>query len=248
MQVSDDLYLGNGQAIGYLGTTGGGNPSRQQGVGPLGRIAFRNIVPLAAAVNNIALAQHMTAATALTPTAGTGVTAGQAPDGSGSTVYSLDVARCVSLTSAADLSAITFTMVGFDEYGAQLTSALAGPNANTVVFPKAVKSVLSITPGTTDGANNVSVGTSDTFGLQWSVADAGYVLPRWAGALGLDTGTLITADTTSPATTTTGDVRGTYQPSTASDGVNRLIMWMHLSEAQVGYNSTRVGAIGVAQV
>lgn len=248
-QNNDDLYLGNAQAQPYLGATGGENPTRQAGVGPMGRIAYYNTVPLAAANNNIAANQHPTNGTALTLAAGAGVTAGVAPDDSRSTVYVLDVPRCVSLTSAANLSAGNYTLVGFDQYGVKLTSKLAGPNANTVVFPKAVKSVLSITPDTTDGANNVSAGTSDTFGLQYLVPDAVYLTSvRWANNFQPDVGTFTAGDATSPATNATGDVRGTYQPSTLSNGVNRLCIAMHLGLAAAGSTATLAGAYGVPQV
>lgn len=247
-QFNDDLYLGNAQALGYLGTTTGGNPTRQAGVGPLGRIAFRDFIPLAAATNNIALAQHMTISTALMLTAGAGITSTTAPDGSGSTVLQTDVARCISLTSVSNLSAINFTLTGFDEYGSKLTSKITGPNNNTVTFPKSVMSVLSIVPDTTDGSHNVAAGTSDIFGLQWVISDADHILPKWGNGLPLDTGTLVEADATTPATVSTGDVRGTYLPSTASDGVKRLVLWLHLTGTQCGSAATKVAAIGVAQV
>lgn len=243
-QFSDDLYMGDAKAIGVLKSSILPNPTQQAGVGPVGRVAFRNIVPLTAAINNIALSQHMTASTALTLTAGAGITAGTAPNGSA--ILQTDVPRCASLTSTSNLSAINFTLTGYDEYGALLTSTIAGPNNNTVTFPKAVASVVSIVPGTTDGSHNVSVGTSDLFGLQFAVTDAGYVLPKWGNALPIDTGTLVEADTAA-ATATTGDVRGTYQPSTASNGVRRLVVWQHLTNSQCGSTATRASAVGVAQ-
>lgn len=247
VHFSDDLYLGNMQALGSLKPTGGGNPTQEAGVGPMGRVAFHNVVPLTASKTNIAASQHMTSGTALTMTAGTGVTAGTAPDGSNSRVMVLDTPRCVSLTSTANLSAINFTLTAFDQYGAKFTSTIAGPNANTVNFPKAAVSVLSIVPGTTDGTNNVSAGTSDVFGLPYAVADGNYVIPRWAGALGFDQGTLVTADATSPATASTGDVRGTYAPSSPSNGTKRMTIWLHLTEAQCGATATLAGALGVTQ-
>ena len=49
------------------------------------------------------------------------------------------------------------------------------------------------------------------------------------------------------ATTTTGDVRGTYVPATASDGICRTVMGILLPAIAVGPNATRVGALGVNQ-
>lgn len=244
-QFNDDLYLGNGQGIGVLKSSNLPNPTMQPGVGPMGRTYARNIVPLTKAANNIATTQHMTAATALVLTAGAGITAGTAPNGTA--IYQTDVPRCISLTSTANLSGGNFTLTGYDEYGALLTSTIAGPNNNTVTFPKAVASVVSVVPAATDGSNNVTVGTADIFGLPFACADAGYVIPKWGNALGIDTGTLVEADATTPATASTGDVRGTYLPSTASNGSRRLVIWQHLTGGQCGSTATRVGAIGVAQ-
>jgi hypothetical protein len=49
------------------------------------------------------------------------------------------------------------------------------------------------------------------------------------------------------ATTSTGDVRGTFTPTTASDGIKRLVMTIALPGIAVGPNATRVGALGVTQ-
>lgn len=244
MQDNDDLYLG---AAPQYGPPPSGSPTRQQGVGPMGRVAFRNIVPLTLQPDNVAALQHTVANTALALTVGTGITLGVAPDGSGRSIYIFDVARAPSLTSTANLSGMTFTASGFDEYGQPLTARRAGPSTNTVNFTKAFKSLLSITPSATDGANNVSAGTSDVFGLPFYCADRGYVLAKWADTLALDAGTLVDGVATDPATALTGDVRGTYTPSSASNGSRRLVVWMHLTPTQCGNSATLAGAYGVTQ-
>jgi hypothetical protein len=245
MLVQDDLYLGP-LGIKPIKTTDE-NPTAQTAAGPLGRIYHQNIVPLTAQANNIATSQYTTGSTALTLTAGTGVTAGAAPDGSGSTVLQFDVPRCVSLASTGNMSANNFTVVGFDKYGQKMTQTLAGPNNNTVNTKKAFASVLSVTPSATDGANNVTVGSSDIFGLDFACADAGYIAPHWANSFSIDAGTLVEADTTNPATASTGDVRGTYAPTSASNGTKRLVIWQHLTAAQCGYSATQANLIGVPQ-
>lgn len=247
MQVPDDLYLG-----GFLPSNGllpaagsSADPTINQGVGPAGRIVFRNILPLTLQPDNVAALQHMVAGTALTLTAGTGVTLGTAPNGSQRAVIVLDVNRAPSLTSTADLRLINFTVTGFDTYGRLQTATRAGPNNNTVNFLKAFASILSVVPDTTDGTHNVSVGTSDVFGMSFVAADAGYIIPKWANALADDAGTFVAADATSPATASTGDPRGTYTPSSASNGTRRLVVWQHLTGPQCGANATVVNAIGV---
>lgn len=254
MQINDDLYLGNARNIGVLGTTSA-NPTLQAGAGPLGRIYFLNIVPLLKATANIAALQHTTASTALVLTAGTGITTGLAPDGSGRTVYILDCNRCLSFTTSADMSAVTLTVLGFDRYGQPMTQNKVLPaSATTANSLKAFASVLSITANVTDGTNNVSVGTADIFGLAFSAQTADYIVSnKWAGALAQDAGTFVAAVATIPATALTGDVRGTYAPSSASDGAKRLVIGQHLQASQCGYNSqlnttaSAVGLVGVPQ-
>lgn len=246
MQVQDDLYLGP-EYFNFT-RTDAQNPTSQPGVGPMGRIVFRNIVPLALNAANVAALQAPAANIPLTLTAGTGVTVGTAPDGSGAAVIVLDVARAVSLTSGSNLSALNVTVTGYDEYGAFLTVTRAGPNANTVNTLKAFKSVRSVTSDAAS-ASTLSVGTSDVFGLNWRMIDAGYILSvKWAGVLAQNAGTFVAADTTSPATASTGDVRGTFaQSGAASNGSNRLLIAMHVDATQCGYNATQAAAIGVTQ-
>lgn len=251
MNVQDDLYLGPvGGPNGFdLTPQSGNNPTSQGAVGPAGRVVFRNIVPLTLQTANVAVLQALTSGTALTLAAGTGVTLGTAPDGSGSAVVVFDVARAVSLTSTANLSAINVLIVGFDEYGQRMSQLRAGPNNNTVNTLKAFKSVLSATPQSTS-ASTMSVGTSDVFGLQFRMIDAAYIIQaKWDSTLAANAGTFVAADTTSPATTATGDVRGTFaQAGAASNGSRRLIVTMHVDGAQCGASATRANAIGVTQV
>lgn len=245
MQASDDLYTGGFLPGGlYLGGTTAG--SRQSGVGPLGRIVFKNIIPLTLATANFSALVAQTATVPIPIASGTGLTAGVAPDGSGRAVVVLDTPRCISLTSGANLSAGNFTIVGFDQYGQLQTQTRAGPNANTVNTLKAFASVLSVTPDTTS-ASTVSIGTSDIFGLPYVCPDAGYVISHiWAGVLADNAGTLVVADATTPATASTGDTRGTYaQSGAASNGVRRLVLALHLDETQCGKNATKLALLGV---
>lgn len=241
MQVNDDLYLG--AAVIPVAQTAA-NPTLQYSAGPMGRTAFYNIVPLTKQAANVAALAALTASTAMTLAAGTGATAGVAPDGSGRTVIVLDVPRAVSLTSTSDLSAITITIAGFDTYGRPLTQTRLGPNNTTVNTLKAFKSVLSVTPSATN-AGTMSVGMADIFGLPWLAANAGYIMPKWDNTLAQDAGTFVVGVATNPNTAALGDTRGTYAPSSAADGSKRLVIWQHLTATQCGPNATTVGAIGV---
>ena len=63
---------------------------------------------------------------------------------------------------------------------------------------------------------------------------------------GVQTCALPISVATTPSTTT-GDVRGTYVPSSACDGTKRLVMGVLLPALAVGPNATRAGALGVNQ-
>lgn len=246
---SDDLYLGGyGNSGLTTGTTASADPTLNQGAGPAGRIFFLNIVPATLGSTNLATHQHMTGSVNLALTAGAGVTLATAPDGSGRTVYQFDVPRCVALASPNDIHLINFKISGFDQYGVATSQTRAGPNANTVNTLKAFYQVLSIVPDTTDASNTVTAGQGDVFGMPFSVADVGYVMPKWAEVLAQDAGTFVVADATTPATVSTGDVRGTYVPSSASNGSRRLVIWMHLTASQVGPSATQTNLLGVTQV
>lgn len=242
MQISDDLFMGNAIAPALPDA----NPSpMSQGVGPVGRVTSYDITPLTSQTANVAALQTTAGAALLTLAASTGTTSAQ--DANGVTRIIFDVPRAVSLTSAANISAVNFTVTGYDVYGQKLSQVLAGPNANTVNTLKAFKSVISVAASAAVGTNT-SVGSSQVLGLPVAVPDAGYIVKAaWAGALAQDAGTFVAADTTATATTATGDVRGTYSPSSAPNGTRRLVFTVALSTAQVGPQATRIAAFGVAQ-
>lgn len=62
----------------------------------------------------------------------------------------LDPPRRVSITSAADVSAVVFSIVGKDRWGNAQTETVTGVNTNTVTTKSAFSSVTSITPSATD--------------------------------------------------------------------------------------------------
>jgi hypothetical protein len=96
---------------------------------------------------------------------------------------------------------------------------------------------------------NLSVGTRDAYGLPVRVTDAAYVVSaKWDATLADNAGTFTAADTTSPATATTTDVRGLFaQTGNAANGTRRLVMAIALNALACGPNATRAGAFGVTQ-
>ena len=143
---------------------------------------------------------------------------------------------------------ITFLVKGYDVYGAAMSEAITGSSGSVATGKKAFMSVLSITPSGAV-ATTASAGTSDVFGLPVCVIDAGYITNvKWNETLTADAGTFVAAVTTT-ATTTTGDVRGTYTPSAnASNGTRRLVVSIALSNLNIGGTTQTVaGVLGVTQ-
>lgn len=220
-----------------------GDPSPMSlGVGPLGRIYVWDIVPQAAVTNNIAASQTAAAAGAVTLTAGTSVKS--VIIAGGSTVLQLDCPRAVKVNCAT--TARAFTVSGFDYYGQAMSEVITVVTPATAVT--GLKAFYQISGVTIAGsATAVVVGTSDALGLPVRVFNVSYVASvKSNNALAQDAGTFVAADTAT-ATNATGDVRGTYTPATASNGIVRTTMGILLPAIAVGPNATRVGALGVTQ-
>jgi hypothetical protein len=222
------------------------DPSQMDlGIGPLGRIYVWDIIPQALIANNIATAQ--TTSSAITLTAGTSVKSVVRQDGT--TVLQLDCPRAVSIVSGTGtLTNRNVTISGYDYYGQAMSEVIAtGTVQSTTV--KGKKAFFQISSATISGAlgATIAIGTTDILGLPVRVFNVAYIASvKSNDTLAQDAGTFVAAVTTT-ATTTTGDVRGTYVPATASDGIVRTVMGILLPGIAVGPNATRVGALGVTQ-
>lgn len=222
------------------------DPSQMDvGVGPVGRIYVWDVIPQAKVTNNICASQTPAAAGSLTLTAGTSVKS--VVNASGSTVLQLDLPRAVSITQAAAGTQRTFTVSGYDYYGQAMSEAITSTVSSTVNGKKAFWQISSVTVAGGGTTTAVTVGTSDVLGLPVRVFNVAYIASvKSNNTLAQDAGTFVAADTAT-ATTTTGDVRGTYTPATASDGIVRTVMGILLPAIAVGPNATRTGALGVTQ-
>jgi hypothetical protein len=244
MQISDDLFLGPAFAPGPMV---GDNPSpMERGVGPLGRVFIFDIVPLTLQAAALAGSQNPASGASFALAAGTGVTMRTRADGNFE--YVLDVPRNVTLT-AAGANTATYLVSGYDVYGAPMTELLAAPTTGISEGAKAFKTITSITnANATAGTNGITAGYGDKFGMPVRVSNPAYVISvKWNSVLGADAGTFVAADATSPATNATGDTRGTYVPSSAADGVKRLVMAIAVPGIACGPQATTVGAFGVTQ-
>jgi hypothetical protein len=139
---------------------------------------------------------------------------------------------------------VTFTVAGYDSYGYPQTEAVTGPGAGlTVVGKKTWKWIASVTPNASPGVN-ATVGTADLFGFPVRLASFPYIQLYWNGTLGL-TGAILPADATSPATTTTGDVRGTYAAASAADGTKRLVVFITIPVAGMAVTTNALQVAGM---
>lgn len=177
-----------------------------------------------------------------------GFTALGQPFGQPSTVYLWNpqalVARAVNVTGSASATGGNILISGYDIYGVPMTEVIAAPaSATTVNGKKAFKYIASVTPQFTD-AHNYSVGTTDIYGLPLRSDFFGDVAINYnSAAITASTG-YTAAVTTSPATTTTGDVRGTYALQSAADGSKRLMIRQFVLAANMG---STTGLFGVTQ-
>ena len=244
--LNQAINIANTTALSLNGNIQFDDPSLMDlGIGPLGRIYVWDVIPQALAANNLATAQTTSSTIALT--AGTSTKSVVRQDGT--TVVQLDLPRAVSIVSGTGtLTNRNVTITGYDYYGQLMSEVIAtGTVQSTTV--KGKKAFFQIASATISGAlgATIAIGTTDILGLPVRVFNVAYIASvKSNNTLAQDAGTFVAADTAT-ATTTTGDVRGTYVPATASDGIVRTVMGILLPSIAVGPNATRTGALGVTQ-
>lgn len=177
-----------------------------------------------------------------------GYTALAQPFGQSATIYLWNpqclIARAVSITGSTSATGGAFLVSGYDIYGVPMTETItAASGTATTNGKKAFKYIASVVPQFTD-AHNYSVGTTDIYGLPLRSDFFGDVAINY-NATGITASTgYVAAVTTSPATATTGDVRGTYALQSAADGSKRLIVRQFVLPANAG---SITGLFGVTQ-
>lgn len=146
--------------------------------------------------------------------------------------------RGVAVTGSLQALGGGFTIAGYDIYGqAQSELITIASGATTGNSRKAYKVIQSITPNFTNTGNTYSVSTIDLFGFPfrndlWETLEIFYAGVQKTSSTGWTVG-----DQTSPATTSTGDPRGTYSLQTASQGINRFVVYQTLPFINLGRGS-----------
>src|SRR6185437_10847613 len=153
------------------------------------------------------------------------------------------LARCVSVTGVSGGSGGTILVSGADVWGAPMSQLITlASGVNTVNSTKAFKFIYSATPQFTD-THAISVGTADIFGFPFRVDDWTQCSVYWNNAA-ITASTGFVAAVTTTATTTTGDVRGTYAVQSASDGTKKLSLSVNVPPWNA---ATNAGVYGVTQ-
>ena len=161
-------------------------------------------------------------------------------------VWVLDVPRNISSvqTNAGTTAATTIVILGYDVYGQPMTESLSLPATATTISANGKKAFkyfysIAITSAADATGDVLNMGWGDVLGLPYVLTTKSDLLSTWA-AEALDTvGTVVVADTNT-ATATTGDVRGTINP-TGATGSNNFKVWVNL------YPETDVSLFGVTQ-
>jgi hypothetical protein len=156
------------------------------------------------------------------------------------------LSRTLQLVSGGNDSGITFTISGWDVYGFPMTETITGANAGTASGAKAWKYISTITHSGSV-ATTLTIGTNDVIGLPFQVLRFGRLDIAYNNAW-VTANTGFTAGvTTSPATSTTGDVRGTYLLPSASDGTKTIQVYITVPPAAINAVNGAASVYGVTQ-
>lgn len=133
-------------------------------------------------------------------------------------------ARNISITLATGgvATAVNFLVSGWDVWRMPMTELIQSPattSATVTYGQKAFKYIAAIVPqSASTGGNSYSVGFGDVFGCPFRADEWEQTNSFWAGTASANSTGFTTAVVTSPATNTTGDVRGAFQVSGAGRG------------------------------
>jgi hypothetical protein len=156
-------------------------------------------------------------------------------------VATLDVPRNVIVISSSGTdSTQTATVYGTDTYAIPVVETITLTGTTSAKGLKAFKTVTRVAMSAST-SGNISAGSGDKFGVPYRINKLGSMQAFWDATWNSGSATT-TLGSTSTATATTGDVRGTYLPATASDGVRTLALWIYADDVD-----TNNGLYGVDQ-
>jgi len=124
------------------------------------------------------------------------------------------------------------TITGTDEYGQAMVEVSASGTSHAGA--KAFKTVTSVT--STASITGATVGTGDVLGLPIALRKgAGNILKEFQDDAAATAGTTVAAlAKNTESTSTSADVRGTYDPNAACDGVKAFTLLVAVDKATIG--------------
>lgn len=248
------LYYGDGYKAGAFGTNKRAgvpiNPLSKLSLGAPATIVTDAFVKAAtgAEMPNASTKTYTTATDNTSPLDG-GIAAPSTVflNGADKLVWVNDVARNIvaTQTNAGTTALTTVTINGYGFYGDVVTETLtlaATATTITATGKKAFKWIYSfvITSAADATSDTLNIGFGDAIGLPYALATKSDLLSSWVDDVVDAVGTVLVADTAT-ATATTGDVRGTIDFTTASNGAKVFKVWMNPDP------STTTTLFGVAQ-
>ena len=168
--------------------------------------------------------------------------------GATASVWPMDVPRnLVSVvTHGSSVVAMSIVITGYDVWKQKMVEThtiTATGTTKTVNGAKAFAYVesIAITAAADAEANTLNLGSGDVFGLPYALQAVGDLISLSADGVQESAAAVTAADATT-ATASTGDVRGTLDPTTAADGSVVFDVWYY-----VATKDTEVGLRGIDQ-
>lgn len=126
-------------------------------------------------------------------------------------------------SNAGDTTQVV-TVTGTDMYGNTMREAITANGTTTVQGKKAFASVTGVSVSATM-TGNLSVGDGTILGMPLYLANSVFILKEIQDGAVATAGTVVAGlGIATPATATTGDVRGTYAPNSAPDGSRSCVL------------------------
>lgn len=187
-------------------------PGRDTFVFPTPLVTISLGTPTTAAATAVCAAQAISGSNVSAVINGTKAAAGVASLGA-------QTGRNVVIVSAnAGDTTQTVTITGTDMYGAVMNERLTLNGTTTVTGGKAFATVTGVVVSATM-TGNLSVGDGTRIGLPVYLSNSTFILRELQDGAVATAGTVVAGlSIATPATITSGDVRGTYAPNSAPDG------------------------------
>jgi hypothetical protein len=161
----------------------------------------------------------------------------------------MDVPRNITaaVTHGSSVVAMTILVTGYDVYNtlmSELLTITATGTSKAAAGLKAFKRVISvaITAAADAEANTLNLGWGDVLGFPYRLGGAFDLAGAYCDSTMEQATSTVVAGVATTATTTTGDVRGTIDFATASNGTRRFRAWMKVYGA-----ASKTEAYGVPQ-